>query len=177
MRHVGQQAIGDIDSATGQPAQAHACRQAGLGAIEASALFRIGLGAGQDVLQGQGRVAKGAADPQTVTAGGVAADQGDVPASGQFEQPFAEGVQPGFVGLGQGQCQGKPGRLGAHGGQITEIHGQRLPADVEGPRLLGKVHPADQGRKKRSMSSNSESDINRGWRALPPRAGRRQGDP
>ena len=53
---------------------------------------------------------------------------GTVVRVGQGKQALREAGEPVRVGLGQGQSQGKSDGAGAHGGQVGQVHGQRLVA-------------------------------------------------
>ena len=108
--------------------------------------------------QRQARIAQRAADPQVVARAravapqrvpgghlaedgdaqgqrpgrGVAADQRAAVGIGQREQALRQRGQPGFIlrALGrQRQGQGEGQRLGAHGGQVAQVDGQRLVAE------------------------------------------------
>ena len=62
---------------------------------------------------------------------GVAADQLAIVGVGQREQSAREALQPGLVGLRQGQRQREGQRFRAAGGQVAQVHGQRLVAQLE----------------------------------------------
>ena len=64
---------------------------------------------------------------------------------GQFEEAVEEGVEPGLVAIGQGQGQRAPGRRRGHGGQVAQVHRQRLVADVGRRGVVREMHAGDQG--------------------------------
>ena len=63
--------------------------------------------------------------------GGVAAHQVAAVGVGQREQPARKTVEPGRVGGGQGQRQGKTEGYGAHRRQVGQVHRQRLVPQQE----------------------------------------------
>ena len=63
---------------------------------------------------------------------GVTADQCDAVLARQRAQTCGKFLQPALLGLRQRQREQRPGRTRAHGGKVTEVHGQRAVADGGG---------------------------------------------
>ena len=86
----------------------------------------------------------GDADAQGA-ARGVATDQRHIVLRRQLEQTVGQPRHKSFIGLRQTQIEQEPQRLCAHGGQVTEIHRQGLPADIRGRRAHREMASFDQG--------------------------------
>ncbi|OIQ85252.1 hypothetical protein GALL_329270 [mine drainage metagenome] len=161
MVEVAEQAVGNVDRAGGDAAQAKPQAHPRRGLVHARLQRRQRI-AGQcpfasAMAQRQARVAGGAADPQLVAGTCPAAAQGetradqahdrdahiqrplrrisahefDVVGVRQGEQSGAEAGEPDGVGGRKGQCQRERQRLRPHGGEVRQIHRQRLVAKLE----------------------------------------------
>ncbi len=73
---------------------------------------------------------------------GVTTDQRDVVLVGQCEETIGERVDPVFAGFRQRKCKRAPRRARAHCGEVGQVYGQRLPADVECRGFGREVHAA-----------------------------------
>ena len=73
---------------------------------------------------------------------GVAADDGDAMRSGGVSHARVEGVHVLRLGRGgEGEGDQRPSRIAAHRGDVGEVDGEGLPADiVEGRRRSAEVH-------------------------------------
>ena len=166
---VGEQAVGDVHGGGGEAGQGTAEGDTGRGAIQTGA--QCGGGAPLQQRQGGSGIPQGAADPEVFTgartsapqratrfdkavrghadrqrtAGGVAADEGDAVLHGQRQEAVEEAIQPGGVRRRQGQRKRAPRWLGAHRGQVGQVHRQCLPADVGGRGADGKMHALVEG--------------------------------
>ena len=112
------------------------------GAVDA--VPRTGAGAAQGQARGH-HAGGGDGGHHLRGAGGVAAHQVDARRLRQAPQAAGEGRQPSLVGHGQGQGEGEPARLGAHGGQVGEVHRQSLVPQGLGVGIGEEVHPGHQG--------------------------------
>jgi len=63
----------------------------------------------------------------------VSADQLDGVRLGEREHARGEGLDPRLVGVGQGDREQEPARVGAHRREVREVHRERLGA--EAPRV------------------------------------------
>ena len=172
MPQVGGEAVGAVDAGAGQAAQVPSQFQARAGPVQArggggrrgatgearahrqggaaqvagaiDAVPRSGAGAAQGQARGH-HAGGGDGHHHLRGAGGVAAHQVDARVFRQGPQATGEGGEPGLVGRGQGKGEGEPARLGAHGGQVGEVHRQGLVPQGLGVGIGEEVHAGHQG--------------------------------
>ncbi len=97
---------------------------------------------------------------------------------GQRKQTPGKGGEPVLLRLGQGQSEGKAQRVGAHGGQVAEVHRQGLVAQRLGVDAREEVPAFDQhvggdrqqvawpGLQQRAVVANAQHHRRRGHAAF-----------
>jgi hypothetical protein len=171
---VADEAVRQVDGTRGQAAQRQAQSHARLGLLHRAAhgveVAAGELDRAAEHLERQPRIAQPAAHPEPITraraaaqqrlpgrhladhgeaqvqrpGGGVAAHELDAVDIGQRKQAASQGGREGVVAARQRQRQGEGQWLGAAGGEVAQVDGQRLVTQALGRHRAEEVPALDQ---------------------------------